>query len=745
MDVSPNTNVTGTAGDDPRLARLQALADSLCRTRADAISGRQASGIEDIWEKDEEFYEGVDERNRDEISGNLWRQKPPGAAQVETQQTTRSKVFPNITRPYVDAAAARIADMLLPTDDRAWSIRPTPVADLVALSKGEVPPQVESAIAQQFPNPEMAQVATQEAVEAAAKQTEEAKSRAEKAQKRIEDWHVECNMHAEVRQVIEDAARIGSGVLKGPKPDRKRVVAWVNGEIVMRNETKPVSKRIDAWNLFPDPACGENVHNGSFIWERDYLTKRQLEELKGTQGYIDSEIDACLMEGAQRATGEYNPGVPPSMANQKDRYEIWYGHCTVEKDDFEAAGCECPDDQPVMIPAMVTMVNNRVIKLWMNPMDTGEFPYDVFPWQKRKGSPWGIGVARQGRTAQRIVTAATRNLMDNAGLAGGPMLVMKQGMIYPADGKAGIAPRKIWYIGPDAEGLEDATKAIGTIKVDMLVNELMVIVQFGLKLMEDVTGLPMLLQGQQGDAPDTLGGQQMMMNNASSVLRRLAKLFDDYITEPHVRRWYHWLLQHGEDAEKGDYCIDARGSSALVEREIQNQELAQMGNIVLNPVFGLDPRKWIQEYLKSRHFDPKRFEFDDEQWKQIVENMSKGPQDPRLAVEQLRGQVQERLAQFNATVQQQMTAMEQNFEAQENSRDRALDVMLAEFERAGNKSITLDELKGKLGETAMKLRTQRELGFASLRSRNAQAASKQVTKPPTEPAGKAPAGQAFQR
>jgi hypothetical protein len=77
---------------------------------------------------------------------------------------------------------------------------------------------------------------------------------------------------------------------------------------------------------------------------------------------------------------------------------------------------------------------------------------------------------------------------------------------------------------------------------------------------EDVTGLPQIMQGQQGQAPETVGGMQILQNNAGTVLRRIAKTYDDRITEPHVRRYYEWLMTYGDDAEKGDFQIDARGS-----------------------------------------------------------------------------------------------------------------------------------------------------------------------------------------
>lgn len=686
--------------DELAAIKLNALGQSLAKTRAEAISARLASGIEEEWFEDEEFYQGIDDANRAE-SKTVWRSKPMGQAKAQSPVTTRSTVFPNITGPYVDAAAARIADMLLPTDDRAWALTPTPIPELLNTSKGKHSPQMlkEAAVANPG-NPKMAQQQLAVAVAEADKAIAEAKEKADKAQKRIEDWHVECQFHAAVRLVIEDSARIGTGVLKGPVPVMKRRRAWINGKVELKNDIKPASKWIDPWNFYPDGACGDNIHNGSYTWERDYLTKKQLRDLKGQPDYIDSQIALCLEEGASRATAAYKEKPDPvSDEQEKNKYEVWYFHGTAEREDLEAAGCDCDGYPDPHLPAMIVMVNNRVIKAVLNPLDTGDFPYDVMVWRRRSGHWTGIGVARQIRTPQRVVTAATRNLMDNAGIAAGPMLVFRNGVVTPADGIAGIAPRKIWYISEDAENLQDARMAIGVVKVDMLVAELMEIIQLGLKLAEDVTGLPMLLQGQQGKAPDTVGGMQILNNNASSVLRRLARLFDDRITEPHVRRYYEWLLDYGDDEEKGDYVIDARGSSALVERDLQNQAVLQMGSMVLDPRFGVDPKKWFEEYCKSQRLDNKRFHYDDDEWQKIVENMSKGPEDPRVAIAQMREKSAERAREVDVAMQ----AMDQKFEALERQRDRELEMALkgvdAELtarEQTGQKEISLADIKAML-------------------------------------------------
>ena len=736
----------GDRNDEQTIVRLDALGQSLAKTRAEAIAGRMASGCEELWQEDEEFYEGVDAENRNETRTN-WRSKPPGQASSSTTKSTRSTVFPNITGPFCDAAAARIADMLLPTDDRSWALKPTPIPELAGMLKGKFSKEMLHEAAGMYPGqPQLAKQELAKAVQEATRITDEAKDKADKAQTRIEDWHVECQWHAQVRLVIEDAARIGVGVLKGPVPMQKISVVLKDGKLVQNKEIKPGSKWIDPWNFYPDPACGENIHNGSYTWERDFLTRKQMRELKGQEGYIDRQIDLCLEEGPKLVTGVYKES-PESMTDSvnKDKFEIWYFHGTAEKEDLTAAGCDCEGEVDPHVPAMVTMVNNRVIRAAMNPLDTGSFPYDVMVWRRRAGHWTGSGVARQIRTPQRMVVAATRNLMDNAGIAAGPMLVFRQGVVYPAEGTMSLGPRKVFYIAEDADEIADVTKAIGTIKVDMLVAELMEIIKLGLQFAEDVTGLPMLLQGQMGTAPDTVGGMTMLNNNASAVLRRLARLFDDRITEPHVRRYYYWLLQYGDDDEKGDYCIDARGSSALVERDIQNQELGQMATIVLDPRFGLDPRKWVQEYLKSRHFDPKRFEFDDDKWKQIVEQMSQGPQDPRAAIAKMQVDHKERMVLFESQTQEKFIAAEAQLAAIEADKDRqfeliekAMDAELALRKQTGERAMSVDEIKAMLAKTVMQLRTQKELSVMGARA-------KQVTKPPTEPKGRAPAGQAFAR
>ena len=78
--------------------------------------------------------------------------------------------------------------------------------------------------------------------------------------------------------------------------------------------------------------------------------------------------------------------------------------------------------------------NDRVIKVSLNPMDSDERPYSVFNWEKDESSVFGFGVPYLMRNPQRVINAAWRMMMDNAGLSVADQLVINKELLSPADG-----------------------------------------------------------------------------------------------------------------------------------------------------------------------------------------------------------------------------------------------------------------------------------------------------------------------
>ncbi|MES2183027.1 MAG: hypothetical protein V4505_00645 [Pseudomonadota bacterium] len=836
-----------------RQKQLDGISLLIARKREEAVAGRRQSGIEDIWTEDEEAYEGIDDANRGEV-----RSMKPASSQGGLQPAaprrgagaTRSTIFLRITTQYVDSAAARVGDMLLPTDDRAFEIRPVPMPELTKL-KGDAtpvaggggvpmaPPAGVPGVGGDLPVMPGAPAAPQTVGDLAQQALDVAAESAKKAERRIDDWLVECQFHAEKRKAIHDRARLGVGVMKGPFPVRRKArlavqegagdagagagIGGMGGGgagLVVREEIQPASRRIDPWNLFPDPACGEDIHSGNYLLERDWLTDKQLRALVGVPGYLDAQIDGCLEEGpqkaflgAQRSGGSMGPGT--ERADQA-RYEIWYYYGELRVDDLRACGCTVEEDAGgdaagsggdagVTRPALVTLVNDRVIKAALNTLDSGGFPYDATPWQGRTGHWAGIGVARQCREAQGGINAAVRNMLDNAALSGGPILAIDRNLLQPADESWVLTPRKIFYTKEGEDG-GNVAQAIHAFDIPSRQAELMQIIDFFLKMAEQTTGMPMLLQGQTGAAPDTLGGQLLANNNASTVLRRIARLDDDYSTEPHVRRYYEYLMLYGEDdSEKGSFTVDARGSSALVERDIQNHATVQMLALSTNPAFGVDPKKAFAEACKAQRLDPKRFQYSEDE----LAKMALTPPAPPVQVAQIRSDSLVKAAQVRAgdgadgaagatavvgapggpgapsvpagpdvavqvahirqgtelgkaQMAQQLDMEALRLKADEAERDRQHQREMKRFEYemalmkfAQEERMQLSEVQSTLADTAMRLDVQKQLSAAALavdvhkHHSPASAMVRQVVDggqaatPPTEPAGRAQPGQAF--
>jgi hypothetical protein len=733
--------------------RLDALGKIVALRRSEAVAARKESGIERVWKEDEEYYLGIDDANRATATYTKSPDSSGGLSSAGKSTGNRCTAFFNATRQFVDSAAARMGDILLPAGDWNFSIRATPVPDLIDVKSSTQP--VVSQTGPVAPNPD----GTPYTVGQFAKEEiSDADARAQKAEVRIRDWLTECNYHTEVRKVIDLSAMKGTGIIRGAFPTVSKVRSVSNGELTIKYETKPGSKQVDCENFFPDPNCGDNIQNGEFCIERDYFTARQLRGLMDDPSYMANRIQKVLEEGVDDSNKELNKDTKDS-----DRFPVWYYFGNIDIEDLKCMPKSGADDNTAgdMVPAVVVMVNNTVIKGHLAPLDNDEFPYDIMAWQRVPGSIWGIGVARQARVPQDMLNASARALMNNAGLSSAPQIVVRRSAVRPSDGEWSLLPGKIWFTTEEAD-TRSVSDAFTSVVIPSMQAELSANIQLAMKFMEDATGVSFMLQGQQGSAPDTVGGMTLLHNNASSLLRRIARVFDESVTEPHIRRYYDWLLIHGEDDEKGDLHIEAIGSTALVEREIQSQQAAQILQMSLNPIFEMSPKKAKDELLRSWRFDPKKFDLSEEE-KQAAKQQQPAPA-PAVQAAQIRAASAEKIAAANAVHDQQTTAAELDHDEQIAKMDTDRDTVyvqaqtardqmtyqsridelqlrerLAMMDYANKHQITLDNVKAKLSETVMKLNVQKQLAAADMHSKTP------VITPPVEIPGRAQVGHAYEQ
>lgn len=813
---------------------LDVIGMTIAGYRDEAKTGRTSSGIEETWRLCEEAYAGIDDANRGKMNAMRWSKPPTLEGPVTTgsknltEDDKKSTLYTRLTTRYVDAAGAKLAEVLLGPGAQAFSLKETPLPQAVeaqddtspirldhvpgqplamrSLKPGEAPPPIvpvpsspagAGAVA---PPGGVAALAPGGVAPAplvpltpkdlAEELIEDMRKKAKKAETRIYDWHVECNRSAQVRKIIHDSARLGVGVLKGPVAVETKSFAMVTGadgkpELKVFNKINPASKWVNPWNFFPDPACGEDIHAGDYVFERDFLSQRQVRALMNLKGYIRSKVMAVLAEGPNKVETRENTGnisADRLALMRASRYEVWYYYGSIAREDMD---CICAAmDQPLSkelaadkthLDVIVTMINDSVVRATINPLETGSFPYYAMPWSRSAGCWAGVGIAEQIATPQQILNASVRGMLNNAGISAGGQIIIDIDKVEPADGRMEMAPHKVWYASGEGGDPVDVREAFGLFEVNNVTPQLMSIIEWALRSGEESTSIPLITQGQSGPTtPDTYGAATLQNNNANQLLRDVGSRFDDYITIPETRAYYEYLLLDPDvpDDEKGDWKIDAKGSQALVERALQAQFIQGLGPLVLNPAYGFNPKLWAKVLVKAQKLDPAELQYTPEEQKRL--DSQPPAKQPAIEAAEVRAAVdRERIAADKANADADNARADKELATQSTVElhTLALKERLAMLEYANQQKISLNQAKVDLARVTMTLQAQERMaaedrahdqrkhidtlpvrkpprrqrgGGGKITGGAGGRATPQVAPPAVEPNGRAPAGRAFE-
>ena len=406
----------------------------------------------------------------------------------------------------------------------------------------------------------------------------------------IDDQLLESRYHIKARDIIHDACQLGTAVIKGPiiiGRTKKRWDVMPDGMSVLQivEALEPTVERVDPWDFFPDMSA-KAVDEAEFIFERRRLSKKQLRDMAQLPGVLVSQLREIVKTSARDThiakdfTDDIRNITGINTVGEGNKYEIWEYHGPISKSELIDAmemsdeGIEDyeKDELDDEVEATVFFAGNRVIKVSLNPMDSDERPFSVFNWEKDESSIFGFGVPCLMRSAQKVINASWRMMMDNAGLSVADQIVVNKELLYPADGSWDMTPKKIWYLRDKTRSVQEAFSSFSTPSHQV---ELANIFSMARQLADEETNLPLIAQGEMGPhTTKTSSGMAMLMNSSNIVLRKAVKNWDDDITRPLVTRFYDWNMQYNEKAEiKGDFSIEARGSGALLVREKQQENL----------------------------------------------------------------------------------------------------------------------------------------------------------------------------
>ena len=539
----------------------------------------------------------------------------------------RSKVFVGLTRTKVMAAYSRIVDLLFQHGDaffavettaipqidplRAMEMRQMAMQQIMAVS-GQQPEGYEDLIAQRMGELE-------EEFKDIEKQIAEVA--AEEMTTVIQDQLQESNAEQKLKESILEACIFGSGAVKAGtvRIDRKQSYSKVldpnTGQttfaLAQIEEVAPEVESVSIFDLYPDPYCTD-LEDCDGLFRRHVLTRKQLRDLAELPGFDGSMIRYLLKNNRKgNHTEEDHEKTRRKIAGinehtESHRYEVIEYWGNVDGLDLKDHGVELPEDadETEDYSACVWFCGGKVLKVMLNPIMGYKVPYHIFPYERAPHQFWGTGVPRMMRDSQVTMNAATRIWIDNLALSSGPMVEVNTDLLAAGEDPTDIDPWRVFL----REGGDGSMPAVRWYQPIANANGLNQIVELFRRFADETTSLPSYTHGEQTRSLNkTATGISMLMGAANVALKSTIKNIDDFLLEPMIEALFHFNMEFGTNEKaKGDLKIVPRGSTALVQKEVQSQRLLQFLSLVSNPMDAalVDRNQLLRDIAQSMDIDP---------------------------------------------------------------------------------------------------------------------------------------------
>lgn len=696
------------------LAGVKSIIAELDREAQKRVSQRQP--IEERWLEDLEQYHG-------EYSASAKNH----FAEQKANRVEGSMVFANMTRVKTNQMSAKLWDLLFPTDDRNWDIARTPVPELDASAQKAADraaaAKVEAKAAQKAADeaegdPAMvaeAQAITEQAntlsaeMDKTAAVIDEATRRAEAMRAEIEDQLGECRWSSEARDVIESGVQIGAGIVEGPATGGRGRARWVMGPdgFSPKHSGKPEARSVDPWSFFPDLESAR-LEDGEGVFIRHMMNPKQVRRLASRPGFDSEAVIRLLKAKATKGEPSYMPRLRAIRSEIStvvtNKFHVWQYTGPLDMEQMKLLAEASGDDKMIQVleekgelfeaQAVVWFCQGEVLKFALHPLDSGAVMYSIYALEKDPASPFGFGMPRIMRDEQAMLSACWRMMMDNGALGTGSQVVVDKEAIEPADGRWAITPRKVWYLKSQmAKGMNP----FQSFSIDMNLEELGAMLGFILRLIDEVSGLPTVMNADQGASPvKTAAGTVLLMNSQSVPLKRFVKNFDDDVTEPLIIRFYDWNMQFSEKQSiKGDYNIIARGSSALLMREMEAQNLLGIAmTLGAHPIYGpmLKHAPLLRRVLRAHMLPESEIALTDAE---ISEATAAAPDDPQTEAKRIEAEYRNRELEVRVQVS--------NMEADSRLKVAQMNYNSALAQAAARLNMTVEQAEAKLGVEKVKV------------------------------------------
>jgi hypothetical protein len=532
-------------------------------------------------------------------------------------------------------AEAWIKDIMSPTDDKPWTIDPSPIPDLPEEAKAQVEKEALKFYEKEIPQeikesedpeaPEIIGDAVQEKASEARDielrvMQDEAKKRANRMEKRIYDQLVDGEFMLAFEDFIENLSRNPIGILKGPVLKKKKSLVYQKMD---NTWDVGVEDRAQQYYYAPDP---QNVYfsgnalsiDSCDVFEIMPIQTSSLQDLIGIEGYKEESIREVLRMGRIGVLKEWTNNRWENDAIQ-DRNALSGGddeyNSEVDAIDFwgKVPGrllrewgmtSDLVPDKDLFYDVHAILIGTEVILSELNPHKLGRRPYHITSFEKQANSLYGRGIPEKVRSAQKGANMVRRSLINNVAIASGPQVVVNSDALPQGEVVTQMHPWKIWQT-KYLQGI--AQKPVDFFQPNDNSQNLVSLLEKFYNDADRDTGIPRYVQGDQNaamrGAAGTASGLSMLMNAASKSMKRVLTNIDIDILKRVIEYQYDLNMRDPNvpQDEKGDFNIRVRGSLALAIKEQLQQARAEFMQLVLSneTLFNIVGKKGIVALLRE--------------------------------------------------------------------------------------------------------------------------------------------------
>lgn len=546
------------------------------------------------------------------------------------------KVFSPITAVKIRAAKSMLTSIVTFNGDPMFALDPTPVPDLPEEIGKEATKPIMDEINQlwvelvnngvQNINPQIneqinqvVEAATEYSITAVENHKEAyARKRAKRLEKKVHDIMVEGGFYKEFKEKYLDyICTYGTCVMVGPV--MRNVAKNVNkktksGERIIDREivSIPTYEAINPVDCYPapnstdvtdGPLCIRVNYTATELWRFSKSVKIDGDVNLGNEGWRPLAVKKLLADHPYGGV-KINWDVRDSLIQQAERKDVDnINDCT-----FEGIRCfaSISGDKLLEMGITKTLANEKIerngyyntevitiddvvvyVRIYDDrigmPLSKGVF-YSV------PGSWWGEAIADKLAHCQTILNNAIKALMQNMGVASGPMYWMKDfsRLSNQTDGGYKPYPHKVWLFQNQFNGIpsQDASAPMGVMTVPSNASELLAVYK-QIQTQADIdSGIPAFSEGtggSNGGALRTAEGLKTFTEATNRGMQMVVSTSDDGVIMPMAKRTADWVLITSKDSSiKGDVTVKPVGLMGRLLKAQSNQERLQMFNMVIN-------------------------------------------------------------------------------------------------------------------------------------------------------------------